>query len=57
MAELLVKLPGTLYNQLDLLAHEEGVSLDQYVLYSLAQQVTSGYRVEQVPAAQIQKQA
>ena len=57
MAELLVKLPETLYNQLGMLAQKEGVSLTQYILYSLAHQVETSYRVERISREEVQRQA
>lgn len=56
MSEILLKLPETLYNQLTLIAKEEGISLGQYILYSLTHQVSSGYRLVRVPPAEVAKQ-
>jgi hypothetical protein len=41
MARLTVRLPDTLHDQLIALARSEGVSLNQFIVYSLSRQVTS----------------
>ncbi len=43
MNPLTVQIPQTLRYQLEMLAQREGVSLDQYVAYALARQVSSAY--------------
>ncbi len=43
MSPLILELPQTLRYQLEMLAQREGVSLDQYVVYALARQVSSAY--------------
>lgn len=43
MSPLTLELPQTLRYQLQMLAQREGVSLDQYVVYALARQVSSAY--------------
>jgi hypothetical protein len=43
MSELRLQLPETLYQQLAYLAKEEGVSLNQYAVYVLTQQVQPNY--------------
>jgi len=48
MGRLTVRLPQTLHQQLMMLAEQEGVSLNQYILYSLTRQVTPGYVVQPV---------
>jgi predicted HicB family RNase H-like nuclease len=49
MGRLTVCLPGTLHEQLTLLADREGVSLNQYIVYALTRQVTLAYTVQAVP--------
>lgn len=56
MSEILMRLPQTLHNQLELLAGEEGVSLDQYILYSLTNQVANAYTIQRLPAEEVEKQ-
>jgi predicted transcriptional regulator len=41
MARLTVRLPDTLHDQLAALAKREGVSLNQFIVYSLSQHVAS----------------
>ena len=48
MGRLTVRLPQTLHDQLVNLAEQEGVSLNQYILYSLARQATLAYTVQLV---------
>jgi response regulator of citrate/malate metabolism len=57
MSELTIQMPETLRSQLDHLASEEGIPLNQYVLYALTRQVTSGYIVRRVPLEEVQKQS
>ncbi len=49
MNEINLQLPKTLYQNLELLAEKEAVPLDQYILYILSSQVSSGYTVRVVP--------
>jgi hypothetical protein len=49
MGRLTVRLPKTLHEQLAQLAEQEGVSLNQYVIYSLARQVALAYTVQPLP--------
>ena len=49
MGRLTVRLPGTLHEQLTLLAEREGISLNQYIVYALTRQVTLAYTVQAVP--------
>ncbi len=48
MGRLTVRLPQTLHNQLVNLAEEEGISLNQYIIYSLARQAALAYAVQPV---------
>ena len=43
MSRLTLRLPQTLHRQLKEQAHLEGISLNQYIVYSLTRQVTSAY--------------
>lgn len=49
MARLTLRLPSTLHDQLVALAKAEGVSLNQYIVYSLARQAASASVVEEMP--------
>ena len=40
MSNLTLKLPQTLQTELELLADDEGVSLERYIMYALTQKVT-----------------
>ncbi len=41
MGRFTLHIPKTLHNELELLAKEEGISLNQYIIYTLAQKVTT----------------
>ena len=56
MSRLTVRLPGTLHSQLTALAEQEGVSLNQYIVYALTRQVTLAYTVQTVPEETIAEQ-
>ena len=56
MARLTVRLPGTLHEQLTVLAEREGISLNQYIVYALTRQVTLAYTVQAVPEEQVVQQ-
>jgi hypothetical protein len=56
MGRLTVRLPRTLHKQIAALAENEGVSLNQYIVYSLTRQVTLAYTVQPVPEAAIAEQ-
>ena len=55
MSRLTVRLPDSLHHQLAVQAESEGVSLNQYLVYSLSRQVSMGkYVVQPVPAEQVE---
>ena len=56
MNQLTLELPKTLHQQLKILAKDEGVQLQQYILYVLTQQVTSTYAVHVVSTKAIAQQ-
>ncbi|MBX3000384.1 MAG: hypothetical protein KF893_17805 [Caldilineaceae bacterium] len=57
MGELTLHLPKTLESALEAQARQEGVSLEQYVLYALARQVETGtYTVRLVPQQDLHEQ-
>ena len=56
MSRLTLRLPETLHQQLANLAEAEGVSLNQYLVYALTQQVTLAYSVSSVSEEEIQQQ-
>ena len=56
MSRLTLRLPETLHQQLTNLAEEEGISLNQYIVYALTRQVTSAYTVQVISEADRQQQ-
>jgi hypothetical protein len=56
MRRLTLRLPETLFHRLELLADSEGISLNQYLVYSLTQSVARSYRVLPVPQAELERQ-
>ena len=56
MRRLTLRLPETLFHRLELLADSEGVSLNQYLVYSLTQSVARAYRAIPVAPEEIEKQ-
>lgn len=49
MSRLTLRLPDSLHQQLESLAEQEEVSLNQYIVYALTRQATLAYTVQQVP--------
>jgi len=49
MGRLTVRLPETLHRQLETQARQEGVSLNQYIVYLLTRQATLAYTVRVLP--------
>jgi hypothetical protein len=56
MIHLTLRLPETLHEQLETLARDEAISLNQYIVYALTRQVTLAYTVQPVAEAQIKEQ-
>jgi hypothetical protein len=56
MGRLTVRLPDTLHHQLTNLAGNEGVSLNQYIVYALTRQTTLAYTVQEVPKEKIEQE-
>jgi HicB family len=56
MSRLTLRLPETLHQHLVHLAEGEGVSLNQYIVYALTQQVSSAYSVQVLSAPDVQQQ-
>ena len=57
MSRLTLRLPETLHQQLTHLAADEGVSLNQYIVYALTRQISSAYRVQAISAVDVKQQA
>ena len=56
MIRLTLRLPETLHNQLEVLARDEAVSLNQYIVYALTRQVTLAYTVQPIADGAIKEQ-
>ncbi len=56
MSRLTLRLPDTLHDQLVHLAENEGVSLNQYIVYALTRQSFSNYIVQPVPKQEASQQ-
>lgn len=56
MSRLTLRLPDSLHKTLARHAEREGVSLNQYLVYLLAQRSTSGYDVELKSEAEVARQ-
>ena len=56
MSRLTLRLPETLHHQLEVLAQQEKVSLNQYLVYALTRQVTSAYEVAAVSPEKVRQQ-
>ena len=48
MSRLTLRLPDTLHQQLINLAENEGVSLNQYIVYALTRQSSTAYTVQPI---------
>jgi hypothetical protein len=56
MTRLTLRLPETLHHQLEALAQQEKVSLNQYLVYALTRQVASVYEVTAVSPEKVRQQ-
>jgi len=56
MARFTLRLPQTLHLELESRAEQEGVSLNQYVVYALTRQVSATYVVQVLPETQVREQ-
>jgi hypothetical protein len=56
MGRLTLRLPETLHKELTARAKQEGVSLNQYIVYALTRQVTLAYSVHAVPDEEVARQ-
>ncbi|AGF53563.1 unknown protein (plasmid) [Synechocystis sp. PCC 6803] len=56
MSRLTLRLPESLHQQLSHQASQEGVSLNQYIVYALTRQITQQYLVKPVLSEDIEKQ-
>jgi hypothetical protein len=56
MGRLTLRLPDSLHHELEVLAEQEQVSLNQYIVYALTRQAVLGYTVQPVPEKAIAEQ-
>lgn len=56
MGRFTLRLPETLHHELEMRAEQEGVSLNQYVVYALTRQVATAYTVQVLPDENIKEQ-
>lgn len=56
MSRLTLRLPESLHQNLAERARREGVSLNQYLVYALSRQASSGYVIEPVPEEEVAAQ-
>ena len=56
MSQVTLRLPKTLHYQLETLAKNEGLSVNEYILYVLAYQVRSAYTMQAVPKEAVAEQ-
>ncbi|MFN2247691.1 MAG: YlcI/YnfO family protein [Candidatus Promineifilaceae bacterium] len=56
MGRFTLRLPETLHDELKSRARQEGVSLNQYIVYALTRQVASTYTIQLLPEARISEQ-
>lgn len=56
MGRFTLRLPETLHKELETRAQQEGVSLNQYVVYALTRQVAASYSVHLLPEENVKEQ-
>lgn len=56
MSRLTLRLPETLHRQLETLARNEAVSLNQYIVFALTRQATLAYTVQPVSEEETRRQ-
>ena len=56
MSRLTLRLPDSLHRQLEELASNEAVSLNQYIVYALTRQITLAYTVQAVSEKAVAEQ-
>jgi hypothetical protein len=56
MGRLTLRLPETLHQELETRARQEGISLNQYLVYALTRQVAASYTVQVLPQEQVKEQ-
>lgn len=56
MGRFTLRLPETLHNELESRAQQEGVSINQYIVYALTRQVASTYTIQVLPDKAVKEQ-
>lgn len=56
MSRLTLRLPETLHKQLAHLAENEGVSLNQYIVYALTCQAVLAHEIQVIPEVDVEQQ-
>lgn len=56
MGRFTLRLPRTLHHELEARAQQEGVSLNQYIVYALTRQVAAAYTVRVLPEENVKQQ-
>ena len=56
MGRFTLRLPETLHTELESRAEQEGVSLNQYIVYMLTRQVSSSYTIQVLPEQSLKEQ-
>jgi hypothetical protein len=56
MGRLTLRLPDTLHKELTAVAKQEGVSLNQYIVYALTRQITLAHTIQLVPEEELARQ-
>lgn len=56
MSRLTLRLPETLHHKLANLAKSEGVSLNQYIVYTLSCQIHNSYTINSLSEKEVQQQ-
>ena len=56
MGRFTLRLPETLHQALEVRARQEGISLNQYVVYALTRQMTSTYTIQPLSEVAVKEQ-
>jgi hypothetical protein len=56
MGRFTLRLPETLHHELEFRAQQEGVSVNQYIVYALTRQVASTYTIQVLPDEAVKQQ-
>ena len=56
MGRFTLRLPQTLHHELEVRAQNEGVSLNQYIVYALTCQVAASYTIQVLPKEMVEEQ-